>query len=109
MIGVGQFFQNVDVKMNISSAFRPKEKGFRIYTRIKDSGDRFTLFLDCDYERGARPNLFEDFTAWTNTGTYGSTGNESISTQIDIINPALDNYESINGYFQEEQSCGLGS
>ena len=109
VIGVGQFFQNVDVKMNISSAFRPKEKGFRIYTRIKDSGDRFTLFLDCDYERGARPNLFEDFTAWTNTGTYGSSGNESLSSQIDIINPALDTYESINGYSQEEQSISLGS
>ena len=107
-LGEYDFFQNVDVKMNISGVFRKKEKGFRIYTRIKDSNDRFILFLDCDYERGARRNLFEEYTAWTNTGTYGSSGAEALTQQLDIVNPSLETYESINGYSHDEKSITLG-
>jgi hypothetical protein len=108
-IASGQFFDDVDIKFNTASAFRKNEKGVRIYTRIKDSNDRYILFLDVDYERGARRNLFEDFEAWHTSSTYGSAGNTAyLQNQLRILRPALDTYESINGYSQEEKSINLG-
>jgi hypothetical protein len=111
LIVPGGYFKDVDVRVRIHSAFREKEKGFRIYTRIKDSNDRFILFLDVDYERGVRKNLFEQFTSWSVSGTYdgGSTANAQLSSKLQITAPALDTYESINGYSQEEKNITLGT
>ena len=109
-VAEGQFFENVDVKFNTASAFRKNEKGIRIYTRIQDSNERFILFLDIDYERGVRRNLFEEFESWHNSSTYGSAGNTAyLQNQLRILNPSLDTYESINGYAQEEKSINLGT
>jgi hypothetical protein len=109
-IAEGQFFEDVDVKFNTESAFRKNEKGVRVYTRIKDSNERFILFLDIDYERGVRRNLFEEFSSWNSSSTYGSAGNTAyLQNQLRILNPSLDTYESINGYAQEEDSINLGT
>ena len=109
-VAEGQFFEDVDVKFNTASAFRKNEKGIRIYTRIQDSNERFILFLDIDYERGVRRNLFEEFSSWNSSSTYGSAGNTAyLQNQLRILNPSLDTYESINGYAQEEDSINLGT
>lgn len=112
-IAAGQFFDEVDIKFNTESTFptaRAAEKGVRIYTRIKDSNDRYILFLDVDYERGARRNLFEEFEPWDSASGY-NTGSAvaDLANPLRILSPALDTYESINGYAQEEKSVSLGT
>ena len=49
-ITIGDFFSDINVRVNASNVFRRNEKGFRVYTRLKDTNDRFILFLDADYE-----------------------------------------------------------
>jgi hypothetical protein len=110
-VGQGQFFDDVDIKFKTSSAFRKNEKGVRIYTRIKDTNDRFILFLDVDYERGARRNLFEEYESW-DSGTSGYASTDTIgelANPLRILSPSLDTYESINGFAQEEESISLGT
>jgi len=112
-IVAGNYFTDVNVRINIEGEFRKREKGFRIYTRKKGSNDRFILLLDADYDLGIRRNLFEDYTAWAlgSGDVYGSGVNLDYaegSSTLTINNPSLDTYESINGYSQEEQSISLG-
>ena len=113
LIAFSKFFQDIDVKVNIEGTFRKREKGFRVYTRIKDSNDRWILFLDGDYERGVRTNLFEDYTAWSlgSGNTYGDGDDDGYAyvEGLQAKAPALDTYESINGYAQTEKSISLGS
>jgi hypothetical protein len=112
-IAAGQFFDEVDIKFNTESTFptaRAAEKGVRIYTRIKDSNDRYILFLDVDYERGARRNLFEEFEPWDSASGYNTASAVAdLANPLRILSPALDTYESINGYAQEEKSVSLGT
>ena len=58
-----------------------------------------------DYERGVRTNLFEDFNAFT----HPSDDNFADVTGLDLVNPSLDTYESINGYSQDEESIDFGT
>ena len=113
LVAAGDFFTSIAVRINIEGTFRKREKGFRIYTRIKDNNDRWRLFVDADYERGVRTNLFEDYTTWTNgTGNVygdGDTNGYSEVTGLVSKSPSLDTYESINGYTQDEQSISFGS
>lgn len=105
-LSAGHFFTAVGVKINVASAFREKEKGFRIYIRRKDKNERWNLFLDADYERGVRTNLFDDFTAWGGSGTYKSSGTREI-TGLVIQSPTLDTYDSINGFSHTENSIDV--
>tara|TARA_R110002012_G_scaffold19135_1_gene69536 strand:+ start:196 stop:2394 length:2199 start_codon:yes stop_codon:yes gene_type:complete len=105
-LSAGHFFTAVGVKINVANAFREKEKGFRIYIRRKDKNERWNLFLDADYERGLRTNLFDDFTAWGGSGTYKSSGTKEI-TGIEIQSPSLDTYDSINGFSHTEKSIDV--
>ena len=113
LIAFSKFFQDIDVRVNIASAFRKREKGFRVYTRIKDSNNRWILFLDADYHRGVRTNLFEDYTNWTITGdgsdVYEASGTYAKVEGLQSKAPSLDTYESINGYSQTEKSISLGT
>ena len=106
----GQFFEDIGVKMLTTNAFREAEKGFRVYVRAQNSNERYQLLLDVDYERGVRTNLFDDYKAWSTSGTYasGSTANASV-TGLDAESPALDTYESINGYSQDEDRLDFGT
>lgn len=107
----GQYFDDIGIKINTTNAFREGEKGIRIYVRQQNSNKRYQLLLDVDYERGARTNLFDDYKAWTTTGTYASTGDDDTSevTSLDAEAPALDTYESINGYSQDEERLDFGT
>tara|TARA_R110000787_G_scaffold228268_1_gene335992 strand:- start:550 stop:3069 length:2520 start_codon:yes stop_codon:yes gene_type:complete len=111
-IAAGKFFSDIDVKINIEDVFRKREKGFRVYTRIKDSNDRWVLFLDADYERGVRTNLFDDYSDWVLGGdTYGDGGTDSFATVEGLQSkiPSFDTYESNSGYSQTEKSISLGT
>lgn len=111
-VAAGKFFSDIDVKINIEDVFRKREKGFRVYTRIKDSNDRWVLFLDADYERGVRTNLFDDYSDWVLGGdTYGDGGTDSFATVEGLQSkiPSFDTYESISGYSQTEKSISLGT
>ena len=105
-LSTGHFFTGVGVKINVASAFREKEKGFRIYTRRKDKNERWSLFLDVDYERGVRKNLFDDYSSWGGSGTYRSSGTKEVTSLV-IESPALDTYDSINGYSHTEESIDI--
>ena len=113
VVASGDFFTGIAVRINIEATFRKREKGFRIYTRIKDSNDRWGLFVDADYERGARTNLFEDYTDWAlgSGDAYGDGGTNSYAEVTALIskNPSLDTYQSINGYTEEEDKIDFGS
>jgi hypothetical protein len=110
ILTAGQFFEDIGFKINTTNAFRESEKGVRIYVRAQNSNERYQLLLDVDYERGVRTNLFDDYKAWSTSGTYasGSTANASV-TGVSAQSPALDTYESINGYSQDEDRLGFGT
>ena len=107
-ITIGDFFSDINVRVNASNVFRRNEKGFRVYTRLKDTNDRFILFLDADYERGVRTNLFDEYTAWDSTN-YPASGQMANVTGLLAKNPSLDTYESVTGYSQTEKSISLGT
>jgi len=115
LMSTGEYFSDVRVVVNVESAFRKREKGFRIYTRLKGSNDRYGLFLDCDYEKGVRPNMFEDYVSWTagSGDSYGGGDQEffeiAAADALTIANPSLDTYESINGYSEDEESISFGT
>ena len=107
-ITTGAYFTNVGfIIRDASFDTRKNEKGVRIYTRKKDGNGRWILFLDVDYQRGVRTNLFEDYIAFLDG--QGTDGNFAQVTGIDIVNPSLDTYESINGYSQDEESVDFGT
>lgn len=101
----GAYFTNVGFRIKDTGFdFRKNEKGVRIYTRKKDGNGRWILFLDVDYQRGVRTNLFEDYTELTVADTDFMQ-----VVDIDVVNPSLDTYESINGYSQDEKSIDFGT
>ena len=101
----GAYFTNVGFRIKDTSfSDRKNEKGVRIYTRKKDGNGRWILFLDVDYQRGVRTNLFEDYTELTVADTDFMQ-----VVDIDIVNPSLDTYESINGYSQDEENIDFGT
>ena len=103
-ITTGAYFTGVGFRIKDTSfTSRKNEKGVRIYTRKKEGNNRWILFLDVDYTRGVRKNLFEDFTEFT----HPSDTDYAQVTGIEIINPSLDTYESINGYSQDEESVNI--
>jgi hypothetical protein len=102
----GAYFTGVKVRIQDTSfTGRTNEKGFRVYTRKKDGNGRWILFLDVDYYKGVRKNLFEDYT----TLVQAATDYHENSASFDIVNPSLDTYESINGYSQDEESIDFGT
>ena len=104
-ITTGSYFTKVGFRLKDTSfTTRKNEKGVRIYTRKKGGNGRWILFLDADYRRGIRSNLFEDYQAFSTADT-----NYNESKNLDIVNPSLDTYESINGYSQDEESIVLGT
>lgn len=115
LITAGEYFSDVRVVVNVEDTFRKREKGFRIYTRLKGSNDRYGLFLDCDYEKGVRSNMFEDYASWTAGSGHTYTGGEqhyyeiAAADALTIVNPSLDTYESINGYSEDEESISFGT
>ena len=101
----GAYFTNVGFRIKDTSfSDRKNEKGVRIYTRKKDGNGRWILFLDVDYQRGVRTNLFEDYTELSVANTDFMQ-----VVDIDVVNPSLDTYESINGYSQDEESIDFGT
>jgi hypothetical protein len=106
-ITTGAYFTNVGFMIKDGSfSGRKNEKGVRIYTRKKDGNGRWILFLDVDYQRGVRSNLFEEYTAFTDGQGTGTNFAKVIN--MDMVNPSLDTYESINGYSQDEESIDFG-
>jgi hypothetical protein len=105
-LSTGHFFTGVGVQINVATSFREKEKGFRIYTRRKDKNERWSLFLDVDYERGVRKNLFDDYSSWGGSGVYRTSGTKEVTSLV-IESPALDTYDSINGYSHTEESIDV--
>jgi hypothetical protein len=104
----GAYFTNVGFIIKDGSySARKNEKGVRVYTRKKDGNGRWILFLDVDYQRGVRTNLFEDYTGFTDG--QGTGTNFAKVTGIDVVNPSLDTYESINGYSQDEENIDFGT
>ena len=101
----GAYFSGVGFRIKYASwDTRKNEKGVRVFTRKKGGNGRWILFLDVDYRKGVRKNLFEDFESFTdNTSTYKQV------SSLDIVNPSLDTYESINGYSQDEENITFGS
>lgn len=107
------YFKGIGIRVGTTNEFRPREKGVRIYTRKKDSNERFILFLDVDYERGARTNLFDDFKAFSYTGSHSYDNQSTVKSTAEVTslvakNPSLDTYSSINGYSHEEESLDIG-
>ena len=101
----GSYFTRVGFRLK-DTGFntRKNEKGVRIYTRKKGGNGRWIMFLDVDYRRGVRSNLFEDYEEFTVADT-----NYMEVKNLDIVNPSLDTFESINGYTQEEESIVLAT
>ena len=107
-ITTGAYFTNVGFIIKHGSfTARKNEKGVRVYTRKKDGNGRWILFLDVDYQRGVRTNLFEDYDSFSSATGTGS--NYRKVEGIDVVNPSLDTYESINGYSQDEESIDFGT
>ena len=104
-ITAGAYFSGVGFRIKYASwSSRKNEKGVRIFTRKKGGNGRWILFLDVDYRKGVRKNLFEEFEDFTdNTSTYKQV------SSLDIVNPSLDTYESITGYSQDEENITFGS
>ena len=104
-ITAGAYFSGVGFRIKYASwNTRKNEKGVRVFTRKKGGNGRWILFLDVDYRKGVRKNLFEDFEDFTdNTSTYKQVAS------LDIVNPSLDTYESITGYSQDEENITFGS
>ena len=106
----GSYFTKVGLSVKFEDwSSRNNEKGVRIYTRKKGGNGRWILFLDVDWRRGVRSNLFEKYKDETNGfGSAVSTNFKQVKN-LDIVNPSLDTYESINGYSQDEESIDFGT
>tara|TARA_R110002167_G_scaffold112850_1_gene285519 strand:- start:11543 stop:13813 length:2271 start_codon:yes stop_codon:yes gene_type:complete len=103
-----QYFTGVNIsfKNQIDLDYPVRQTGSRIYIRKADSGKRWRLFLDCDFQKGIRRNTFDSIeTDWTKNavGVYHGTANLSIK------NPSIETYEALTGVLNDEQSVGFAS
>ena len=103
----GSYFTRVGLSVKFNDwSTRKNEKGVRIYTRKKGGNGRWILFLDVNWRRGIRSNLFEKYQTGTNATATDGFGDAVLTNfkqikNLDIVNPSLDTYESINGYSQD--------
>ena len=111
----GSYFTRVGLSVKFNDwSTRKNEKGVRIYTRKKGGNGRWILFLDVNWRRGIRSNLFEKYQTGTNATATDGFGDAVLTNfkqikNLDIVNPSLDTYESINGYSQDEESIDFGT
>ena len=114
-ITTGSYFTRVGLSVKFNDwSTRKNEKGVRIYTRKKGGNGRWILVLDVDWRRGIRSNLFEKHQTGTNATATDGFGDAVLTNfkqikNLDIVNPSLDTYESINGYSQDEESIDFGT
>jgi len=111
----GSYFSRVGLSVKFNDwSTRKNEKGVRIYTRKVGGNGRWIMFLDVDWIRGIRSNLFESYETGVGATATDGFGN-AVATHfkqiknLDIVNPSLDTFESINGYTQEEESITFGT
>jgi hypothetical protein len=74
--------------------FDPRIMGGRIYTRIYDSADEWTLLMDIHLNDGWRVSLEDDYTVW-----HAAWSNDPswITGNLYSHDPNADTYESLNG------------
>jgi len=78
--------------------------GGRIYQRIKDSDDAWTLFGDISFTEGARPSLSGEYTFWTkDVSADGYLYSSFVSSGANV-----DTYESLNGFSPSTKYFALG-
>ena len=78
--------------------------GGRIYYRLKDSDDAWTLFGDISFTEGTRPSLEGEYTFWVKA--VSSTG--YLYSDFTIYSANLDTYESLNGFSPDTAYLSLG-
>ena len=78
--------------------------GGRIYYRLKDSDDAWTLFGDISFTEGTRPSLEGEYTFWVKA----VSGTGYLYSDFTIYSANLDTYESINGFSQDTAYLSLG-
>ena len=76
--------------------------GFRIYTRINNSNDPWTLMIDGDIRQGCRASLLSSFSAWTKNAAA-----EVYSGGFDSLSLSIDTYEAINSVSAQEPSLSI--
>ena len=94
--------------------FNGRVTGGRIYIRIKDSDESWSLLVDLDLEKGGRTSLNADWISWSVLDGSNSTGASPIyyvgtsagtlkSKDLSIVT-----YEVINGYPADTKSNSFG-
>jgi|TARA_R110001606_G_scaffold399017_1_gene579959 hypothetical protein len=78
--------------------------GGRIYHRIKDSDDAWTLFGEIDFTEGTRPSLEGEFTHWAKD----VAGSGYVYSSFNTLAPNIDTYESLNGFSPDTAYLSLG-
>ena len=96
----------IDVKVHATAPYDPQIIGGRAYIKKARVPDDWVLIADISLKDGVRPNLTDDYTAWTR---YDATGaNDAPSDQYAYVdlepmeNPSPWTYRAINGYKADE-------
>ena len=109
----GDLTLTADNKINVAvlANEHPSSEGYalgitggRIYYRLKNSDDAWTLFGDIDFTEGARPSLEGEYTHWNKD--VASTG--YLYSLFNTLAPNIDTYESLNGFSPNAAYLSLG-
>ena len=93
----------VMAKIGASITYAARVSGGRIYYKPSDTeGEPWTLLCNVDLEEGVSASLTGDKTGWTSASAV------TLYSDITILNPNIDTYESINGYSPDVNRNSIG-
>ena len=93
----------VMAKIGTNAGYDPRITGGRMYIKPADiENDPWTLLFDVNLETGVSGGLFGDKTGWT------ASSAQQVYSDITLLNPNIDTYESINGYPPDVNSNSIG-
>lgn len=90
-----------------NSPYSPRITGGRIYCKIDDNDDPWTMIADISLADGARSSLsnkYGEYIPWTILGT----GSTVVYSAVQSLLPNSETYDILNGYSPEQQDIDIG-
>ena len=89
--------QKISFTVIAKSVYNSRISGGRAYFKPDGSkSEPWVLLADISLSDGARGSLDSDFANWSHTS--GTTSSVYTTSSIEVLNPVLDSYETLNGF-----------
>ena len=96
--------RKLNLEVDLKAPYNSRITGIRIYARLDETNDPWTLLLDCDLSLGTRSTLSDPYLLWDNTGHATQIFSDASLWSADIN---LETYEILNGFSADEKKISI--